>query len=70
MHGGGNGDVNERVEKAFGSGEDSREIDMRVEGIDGRKVFMEAELDSSGDESKKMQNGVVSVVLTATLTEL
>ena len=43
---------------------------MRVEGIDGRKVFMEAELDSGGDESKKMQNGVVSMVLTATLTEL
>ena len=25
---------------------------MRVEGIDGRKVFMEAELDSGGDESQ------------------
>ena len=49
--GGGNGGVGESVEKAFGSGEDSGEIDMRVEGIDGRKVFMEAELDSGGDES-------------------
>ena len=48
--GGGNGSVGERVDKAFGSGEDSGEIDMRVEGIDGRKVFVEAELDSGGDE--------------------
>ena len=26
------------------------EIDMRVEGIDERKVFVEAEIDSGGDE--------------------
>ena len=50
LYGGGNGSVGERVEKAFGSGEDSGEIDMRVEGIDGRKVFVEAELDSGGDK--------------------